>query len=123
MVRASHSATVPHFYEPATAPHSPAPLRIAQPPARSFTCNQFYNITGASSAKATCGPVNGMSACNALISAGKNCVYHYAQYTCDQPSCSQGSFDACNSLCLTLDPDYVGPCTNSCHTWCGTAEA
>ena len=71
----------------------------------------------------SCGPVNGMSACNALISAGKNCVYHYAQYTCDQPSCSQGSFDACNSLCLTLDPDYVGPCTNSCHTWCGTAEA
>ena len=88
---------------------------------RSFTCNQFYNITGASSAKATCGPVNGLGACNALISAGKNCVYHYAQYTCDQPSCSQGSFDACNSLCLTLDPDYVGPCTNSCHTWCGSA--
>ena len=106
-----------------TSHRATAPLRIAQPPARSFTCNQFYNITGASSAKATCGPVNGMSACNALISAGKNCVYHYAQYTCDQPSCSQGSFDACNSLCLTLDPDYVGPCTNSCHTWCGTAEA
>ena len=80
-------------------------------------------MTNASSAKATCGPVSGMVPCNALIAAGKNCKFNYAQYTCDQPSCLQGTFDACNSLCTTLDHDYAAACTAACHNWCHQSES
>jgi len=71
---------------------------------------------GASSLRATCGPVPGYFDCLDLDQ--NSCFYNFTMYTCDQTSCLQGNFVKCNSLCLELDVDYKHACTEFCRRAC-----